>query len=147
MLRSTMKLVTAIVMLLLTCNFGGAHYLQEQDPYNAAIKAYREKNYPVLLENISRVERSTGNNMGILDLLARAFALNNRPDDAIKTLRRIALIGGSINLDSADYASLKSAAALTDLRDQFQKNITPVKNSSLAFTLAERNLIPEGIAY
>lgn len=118
-----------------------------QDPYEAAMRAYREKNYAAYLENIRRVSQALPASVEMLELLARAYALNGRPEEAVTTLRTIAKLGAAAALDHTDFASLKGHSALATLQAAFAKNNTPVNHSRTAFTLAEKDLIPEGIAY
>lgn len=118
-----------------------------QDPYAAAMRAYREKDYAAYLENMRRVSEAVPHNVELRELLARAYALNNRPAEAIATLQAIAKLGAAATLDHEDLALLKGNPALTTLQAAFAKNKAPINNSRTAFTLAERDLIPEGIAY
>ncbi|MBI3651575.1 MAG: SMP-30/gluconolactonase/LRE family protein [Acidobacteria bacterium] len=120
---------------------------QQADPFAAASLTYRNKDYAKFLENMLLISKIAPDNVGLLEFLAKAYALNHQPEQALEVLRAIAALGGVANLGHNDFSSLKDHAALPALEAALQKNRTVVNKSVLGFTLGEKDLIPEGIAF
>jgi len=117
------------------------------DPYAAAMQAYRAKDYAAYLENLRKVIQRLPDNPSVLVLQARAYALNGMPEESIAVLRRLASMGSVADLAHADLAGLRERPELMQLRTDFDRNNTGTRRSRIAFTLPERDLIAEGMAY
>jgi hypothetical protein len=143
-----MRLRVLLAVVTLFCAATPRAGAQDQaDPYSAAMQAYRAKDYAAYLENIRRVGQRLPYNVEVLEQVARAYALNNQPEQSLATLHTIARLGAAADLAHADFASLKGLAEMERLRAEFGRNNAPTSRSRVAFTLAEKDLIPEGIAY
>jgi len=141
----------AFVSLLLAL-FLGSYRPQQQpsqpeDPGKAAVKAYKAKNYPAYLENVLKVREKYPHNLNVLSQVARAYALNGRIPQSLSVLRLIADMGGRVDLEKPDFARLKGAPGLAPVVRAFEANAKPRNLSRIAFSIPEKDLIPEGIAY
>jgi len=114
----------------------------------SAQKAVQNQDYATALQNYQTLLKLTPYNPAINHHIARMQALLNDPENAILSLKKSIEMGYNITgeLDS----TLKSLEQLTGF-DEVKKLIKhwqrPVSNSHVAYTIPEKNLIPEGIAY
>ncbi len=132
-------------ILLFFCSVLTAH--AQADAYAAATRAYKEKDYAAYLKNLLELSKQQPHNVWLTEVVARAYALNNMQQDALTTLRTLASMGMAVDTAHADLASLKGVAEFEQLRPVFERNGAPAVRSRVAFTLAEKDLIPEGIAH
>ncbi len=143
----SLLLLTFLTLTLLLPAPATQQKAQEEDPYVAGGKAYREKNYPAYLHHLLRIQRQLPNNQGILARLAGAYALTGQKNESVKTLRSIAAMGGTVDLSQPDFKALAGTPELASVIAAFARNREPTNRSRVAFRLPERDLIPEGIAY
>ena len=110
--------------------------------------AYKEKNYAVFLENMKRAADLRPNHPRLMYNLAVAYALNGQATEAVAWLRKTAGMGltfAATNDD--DFASLRELPEFKVVLDTFEKNKTPLVKSITAFTVPEKDLVPESVAY
>lgn len=110
--------------------------------------AYQKKDYAAYLENLTKAKEMSGDDPAVLYNLACAFALTGNKAQAVKTLDRLA--GMELGWDAPsdpDLASLRDAPGFQAFLGKLDQARKPVARSEAAFTLAERDLFPEGIAY
>ena len=113
-----------------------------------AINAYRAKDYSGYLENIKRAQALRPDHPTIMYNLAGAYALNGKGIEAIEWLKRVASMGLIYPaLEDEDFTTIKDSAEFKFLLKQFEANKLPVTNSVQAFTLEEKGLVTEGLAY
>ena len=117
------------------------------DASAAAARAYKEKNYAEYLKNVKELSKQHPQNVWVTEFLARAYALNQMDQEALATLRTLAQMGVAADATHADLASLKGHAEFEQLRAAFERNAAPNVRSRVAFTLVEKDLIPEGITH
>jgi thioredoxin-like negative regulator of GroEL len=135
-----MRLRPVLVIVFLFCAATGGSGAQDQtDPYAAAMQAYRAKDYAAYLENIRRAGQQLPYNVEILELVARAYALNGHPGEALAILRNIARMGGAANLEHADLAGLKGRPELGRLRAAFRRNDSRTRRRRVAFTHPQKD--------
>ena len=134
-------LVLAVVWSLVATASG------QSDASAAAARAYREKNYPEYLKNVRELSKQHPQNVWVTEFLARAYALNQMGEEAVDVLRTLAQMGVAVDTAHADLSSLKERPDFEQLRSAFDRNAAPNVRSKVAFTLAEKDLIPEGITY
>lgn len=146
-MHRTSRLALFTLALLLSAGVPPARAQEQADPGAAAARAYREKNYPAFLENVRKLSGRYPRHVEVLELLARAYALNGMAGEALATLGSLARMGAAPDLDHRDFAPLKGRRELTPLRAAVRRNAAPKGRSTVAFRLAEKDLIPEGIAY
>ncbi len=116
--------------------------------YRQAVQAYEAGDYPAFLEHARAAQELRPTHGGVSYALASAYALNGDTANALASLRRFAALGYSADpaTDSA-FASLRGSGGLTAVERQLARNRAPIVKSSVAFTLPERDLLTEGIAY
>ncbi len=114
-----------------------------------AVDEYKAKNYPAYLENAEKaVQTGPFHHPWLMYYLARACSLNGKTIEASKLLSDIADMGfGSDAAENADFKSLRSTTEWAELSKKIAAVKTPLVRSQTAFTIAEPDLLPEGIAY
>ncbi len=120
-----------------------ARYYRQQ-----AMAAYKAKDYAGFAENLEKAQRLIPDHPTILYNLAIAYTLLGKPESALKTLALVAQMG--VNYPAAkdpDFDALKDSDAFKAIIKRFADNRAPVVKSEVAFTVAEKALIPEGLAY
>jgi len=135
-----------LVLLISSITLCPAQELQQL--YSDAMIAYRNKNYVNFYTHIKQANTLNPYHEGILYQLGIAAALTGKKDEAIHSLRQAILINSDFKLEGiADFKMIKDSKEFKDLLT-FQKEWqTPVINSEIAFTLKDRSLHPEPIAY
>ncbi len=116
--------------------------------FEESTKAYQNKNMPLFLSLCQTQDSIRPSHPKILYNLACAYALNNRPQDAIATLTKLVLMNNATSFENdEDFVSLRSLTAYKELITLKSKLSQPVKNSKKIIELSEKNLHPEGIVY
>ncbi len=110
--------------------------------------AFREKDYAAYLENFREAARINPRHPEVVYNLARAHALAGEKAEAAAWLGKFIRMGLGHNLSEDEaFAALKDSTEWRALTSELEKTRAPVANSRAAFTLAERDLIAEGIAH
>ncbi|HEX8921099.1 MAG TPA: hypothetical protein VF766_06455, partial [Pyrinomonadaceae bacterium] len=113
-----------------------------------AIKAYEEKNYTAYLENMKLAQQLRPHHPRLMYNLASAHALAGNKAEALTWLARVAAMGLIYPAGKdTDFVSIKEADEFKAILKKFEENLAPVNHSSIAFTIREKGLITEGIAY
>ena len=113
-----------------------------------ALAAYRARDYPGYLANLTALRRLAPRHPSILYHAAGAYALNGQPDEALTFLRAAAGLGGTQDpAADSDLVSLRALPAFRQLADSFARNRTPVSHSAAGFDLPDPDLLPEALAY
>jgi sugar lactone lactonase YvrE len=116
--------------------------------YQEAVRAYEAHDIPTFLRHAKEAERLRPTHGGVISALASAYALAGDTAAALATLRHYAALGYTADLDAdADLTALRGQPAFDSLRRALQANAAPLVRSRPAFTLVERDLLTEGIAY
>lgn len=116
--------------------------------YQEAVHAYQAHDFPAFLLHAREAERLRPAHGGVVYGLACAYALTGDTAAALAALQRFAALGHTADLDAdADLTSIRSLPAFDSLRQAMRRNAAPLVRSTPAFTLAERDLLTEGIAY
>ncbi len=109
---------------------------------------YKAKDYAKFLENIKLASGLRPNHPRLLYNLAVGFALNNKTDESLKVLKRLWSMGLSFEIGKdEDFKSLFSLKEFIYLQNSFLLNGISVNQSERAFTIPQKDLITEGIAY
>jgi len=109
---------------------------------------YKAKDYPKFLENIKRAAQLRPNHARILYNLADAYALNGKTDEALTVLERLAAMGLFFAVEKdEDFKSLFDLPRFKTIQNEFALNQKAVNRSEKAFTIPNKDLITEGIAY
>jgi hypothetical protein len=145
-----------LIMVFLSCQVFNSPGLfsQESKPktgidfFREAQQAYQKKMYPAYLENLTRAYRLIPGYTPIMYYLAAAHSLNGNKSEALKWLKKAAELGMNFPVqENHDFDSLKDSAEFKALVKKFSANQAPTNNSKIAFTIPEKDLIPEGITY
>lgn len=120
-----------------------SRYYSEQ-----ATKAYEAKNYSAYLENMKMALKLRPDHPRLMYNLASAHALSGNRTEAVLLLTRVAEMGliYAAGRDS-DFDSIKESDEFKAVLRKFENNRTPVNRSDTAFTINQKGLITEGIAY
>ena len=113
-----------------------------------AIRAYQAKDYPGFLGHMRKAHALEPSVPRVIYNLAAAEALGGSPDEAIKLLHRLAATGASFAIDKDDdFRALRSRADFQAEVRAMKANLAPRGRGEPAFTLRERELLTEGVAY
>ncbi|HEX8138787.1 MAG TPA: hypothetical protein VF544_14565 [Pyrinomonadaceae bacterium] len=147
-------LACTIIFLNTDQPFGPTAFAQEAELKDAryysdqALKAYREKNYPAYLENMKRALELRPNHPRLMYNLASAHALVGNRAEAVALLARVAEMGLIFAAErDTDFASVRETDEFKAVLKRFDSNRAPIGHSTVAFTLKEKGLVTEGIAY
>jgi len=112
------------------------------------VRAYQAHDTAGFVEHAARAVALRPDHGGVLYGLASAYAIEGDTTKALETLRRFAALGyfADVAADS-DLAGLRGAPAFVEIRRALEENERPVVQSAVAFTLPERDLLTEGIAF
>lgn len=154
--RHSVRAAALRLFLALTCALSAQLVLSAQDkqPKDAryyvqqAVKAYKEKDYASFLENMKVAVSLRPTHQSYIYNLAVAHALAGDKKEALTWLAR----GADMGLiyapaDDEDFNSIKETAEFKAILKKIESNKLPITNSSTAFTIKEKGLIPESVAY
>jgi sugar lactone lactonase YvrE len=111
-------------------------------------EALEAKDFAAYLANVRQAAELRPNHPRLLYHLARAYALSGEPQPAVRLLERLAKMGMLTRLETDEELKKQLPASdLQNLKTLFERNRQPLNTSSRAFTLAEKDLITEGVAY
>jgi hypothetical protein len=114
----------------------------------AARQAREAKDYAKLREALRGLKPLMPGNPGVVYNLAVSDAALGDARDALAELRNLAGMGLVYDFAAdASFSSLRESSEFAAIVKQIDGNKKPVSHSSPAFALAERDLIPEDIAY
>ena len=141
-----MKSFLPILFLCLNTAFcSGAQDLQEI--YEAGLQAYKQKEYAMFLKHMQQADSLRSGHHLILQNLAKAQALNQLPEKAIKTLNGVIYMNANIDLQDEDFSSLREKASYKELLAQANLLKASVQKSKVFIELADKTLHPEGMAF
>ncbi len=110
--------------------------------------AHDKKDYEAFRTHSARVALLAPRSLGALYNLACAWALLARADEAAALLDRLAAMGVAPEAErDDDFERVKETAAIRTAFSRLAENRKPIEGSEVAFTLPDRELITEGIAY
>lgn len=113
-----------------------------------AVKAYQAKDYAGFLENMKQAAALRPDHPRIVYNLSAAYALNGRKAEAIDWLTRLARMGLSYDAGKDDdFASIKDSREFANVLALFGNNRSPVGVATQAFTVHEKGVVPESVAY
>lgn len=122
--------------------------LASRAAYQRAVRAYHAHDLPGFLTFAREAQRLRPDHGGVTYALASACALSGDTAGAFAMLRRFAALGYTADVTAdSDLASLRSVPSFDAIRRSLARNAEPLMRSQAAFTLPERDLLTEGIAY
>jgi hypothetical protein len=148
----------ALILLggLLICASGIGHscFAQNEPPKDgryyeaAARRAYQAKDYPTFLEDMRLAVQLRPNHPRLMYNLAVAYALNGQRSDALLWLDRVARMGLVVPASrDTDFNSSKGSAEFQAIVERIDSNKLPIGKSVPAFTVHEKGLVPESVAF
>ncbi len=147
---------TPIIIFLVTFAFHFSVRTQQQgeQPKDSrfyerqAIQAYQKKDFSAFLENMKQAERLHPNHPRLLYNLADAYAVNGKKDEVIFNLNKLAEMKLFYEPEKDDdFSTVKNAEEFQQVVRKFQANALPTGNGRTAFTVREKGLVIEGIAF
>lgn len=151
--RSCLATLVILLVSLLPLRAGiNAQQAQEypwQHYWQEAAAAYQKKDFAAFLEHSKRAAALAPDRHPLLLLnLARAHSLAGERAEAVKLIEEVLGMGfGATAVKSKDFDAVRDSDAFRKLAGKIEAVRAPVANSSVAFTIPEKDLIPEGIAY
>ncbi len=120
-----------------------ARYYRQQ-----AAAAYRAKDYAAAIVNFKKAAEIIPDHPTLFYNLACVYALAGKKNDALSSLAKVAEMGLVMPAEKdGDLESIKDTPAFKLILKQFEASKAPVIKSSTAFTIHEKGLITEGLAY
>jgi hypothetical protein len=115
-----------------------------------SIKAYQSKNYPEYHRLISRIVDLEPQNYEYRYYLACACALKGDLPSTVEILRFLLEEDYDLALlaeTDSDFDLVRDAKPFQEIINRIKEKTKPLNNSNIAFSIPEKDLIPEGIAY
>ncbi len=120
-----------------------ARYYRQQ-----ASLAYKAKDYPTAIDNLKKALDLIPDHPTLFYNIAAISALQGEKAAAIASLSKIAEMGLALRPEKdPDFDSIKDSAEFKAILKRFDESRAPVVMSSTAFTIHEKGLITEGIAF
>lgn len=138
----------AVIALLVVLPLLAEDVGESRRRYKLATEAYQKKEYAAFLDHVRAASDLRPQHPTLLYNLGVALALNGRREDALDVLERVASMG--MVYDAAkddDLAPLREDARFRAIVASFERNAKPIGTATTAFTIPEKGLIPEGLAY
>jgi tetratricopeptide (TPR) repeat protein len=118
------------------------------DYQKQALADYRAKNYAASLENFKQAAALVPNNPRFVYNMAALQTLLGRPGEALQSLHQLADMGLVFAVDKAkEFEPLKGLDGFKVLLKKFADNQKPLVKSQPAFTIDEKGLVTESVAY
>jgi tetratricopeptide (TPR) repeat protein len=113
-----------------------------------ARKAYQAKDYSSFLANMKMAAELRPNHPRLMYNLAVGYALTGQHAEALLWLGKVAAMGLVYPADKdEDFEALKGRGEFKTVLKTFEQNKAPLITSAPAFTIREKGLIPESVAY
>jgi sugar lactone lactonase YvrE len=131
----------------------GAPSAQEPKPDLAAdvaraTEAYKAKDYATFVAAYEHAIGLVPDHPRIWYNLACGYALTGKPEKAVAMLERLAAAGLVYPAaDDTDFAAIRESAPFKAVLERFAANLAPVHHAETAFTIPEKGLVTEGVAY
>ena len=142
---------SSFVTIALSVALGAAAHAAD-DPVRVlderATAAYKAKDYAAFLKLSRALQEAIPWSLRARYNLACGYALTGAPAEALAALEGIAAreVAMDVGADD-DLASLRALPAFKALQERMKSFASPVGEAAVAFTLAERDLITEGVAH
>jgi hypothetical protein len=147
LLRGSLCLLTTLI-LVLEVNAQADRVQQSRQSYNQAIAAYKKKDFVNGIAKMEEALRLRPNHPGMMYDFACIHSQAGNSEMAVKLLRQIADMGISFRAaEDRDFSPLKDSAEFQAVVQKLEANRQPIANGAPAFSLPERDLLTEGVAY
>ena len=143
------------VLVLALASAPASRAVAQDDPvlasraaYQEAVRAYGAHDTSAFLRFARQAQRLRPTHGAAIYNLACAYAMTGDTAGALGALRRFAALGYTADLaGDSDLAPLRGAPGFDRVRLAVARNAAPLARARAAFTLPERDLLTEGIAY
>jgi hypothetical protein len=123
----------------------------DDDPFvifQKGVKAFEEKNYKLYLELMQKAASKFPDHPSFVYHLARAQAATGMKEEALKNLMRSAVMGAGPDIDkTTGFESVGDTAEFKQAAELFRENRAVKGDAEVAFTIPQKDLIAEGMAY
>ena len=109
--------------------------------------SYKAGDFPSFLENVKQAGILRPNHPRLIYNLAAAYAVNGKVDDALGVIKRLVNMGLYFPIEKDDDFKSLGTEKLASVVRLFEQNKQPANSSTRAFTLSDKELIPESIAF
>lgn len=131
--------IASVLLLAFSAN------IFSQGLYGNFINAYSTNDYQNCVKYGTQL-LTYANDPGILYRLSQCYSGDDKPDESLKILNRLADWGLPYKIsENPKLQKLKSEKDYKNLLAKFEKNLRPVNTSENAFILSDDRFIPEGI--
>lgn len=114
----------------------------------AAIEAHGKQDWPAYLENVRKLDELRPNHPRVIFNLAGALARNDRAEDALAALERLASMGVVVPVAAdEDLASLRESPRFVAAAARIAKSSEPFGSAKSAATIDAKGTLPEGVAF
>ena len=147
--------MSRIALLVLLAALAPAAATAQTDPilesraeFRAAATAYEARDWHAYLAHATRAQALRPEHGGVTLALASARALSGDTAGAIAALTGYAARGYTADIAAdSDFAAVRASPDWPALAARLARNAEPIARSTPAFTIAERGLLAEGIAW
>ncbi len=116
--------------------------------YTKGMELYNQKDYNGFLNQIEKAIDILPNDKGLFYELARGYALTGQTAKALECLNHLVDLGLLYEIETdKDFETLRSGKWSLPLLEKLREKKKPIITSTPAFTVKEKDLIPEGIAH
>src|SRR4051812_34512473 len=110
--------------------------------------AYKRHDYPALIDNMKQALRERPNYWRYIYNVAAGYALSGDGATAVRWLDRLADMGLVVPAATDEnFNSIRDTDGFKAVVSRFEANRKPIGTSETAFTIHEKGLVPEGLAY
>lgn len=145
----TMKkpMKTLSLFLILSLCISMAFSQNAWDVYQQSIKKLSEKDTAAFVKLAEQAHTLAPTQPNIMINLAKAFAMTRKKTKSIELLDDISVIGFDYDVESdSGFKNIWKHSLLKEITAR-AKRVQEINSSDLAFTLFEKDLIPEGMTY
>ena len=140
-----------LLLFLISCASNQQSSTESLDEYlQRSTKAYQSKDYPQYQRLMQKIVDLLPQNYKYRYFLARACALNNDLENAVKIMHF--LLDEDYDLAifaerDTNFDSIRKSEQFQEIINRIKKKTKPLNNSQIVFSIPEKDLIPEGITY
>ena len=137
-----------IIILCINCQKSQVDRLQNY--LRLSSEAYESKEYAEFESLMLKISKLEPQNYRYRYNLACAYALNGNLKKAVSTLQFLLDQDYELALQAAtdsDFDFIRETVEFQGIKKQIEEKTRPLNNSSIAFSIHEKDLIPEGMAY
>jgi len=139
-----------LVIVLIYSGYAQQPSISVQQHLTLSNQAYRAGDYEKFLQHMKKAAELEPHRYQYRYNLACGYALNNDHQNAVNTLQF--LLDQDYDLvfmaaGDADFSSLKDNKEFQKIVKRIEEKTRPLNTSSIAFSILEKDLIPEGMAY